>query len=450
MTAIAQRRRRRTVTGAVWALLLVVAAGAMFVVGVITLSNSQEGEAVGVDERPRVEFPATPNAVLALTDERGALASLVVMTLLPEGQGGSLVTMPVNSDVSAGFGDERKPLDQSFDAADPDGLASSVEEMLSISVQQVAIVDAAGLEAMLPEIDTVRLVLPNDVIDTRGGGGIIATAGPQTFTRDELVSILAAVDDDAAPDASHANDVAVWESLAGTAPVAVPPEPVPVDVVGRPVAPSSVDELVDRLWQGEVTVRDLLTRPATATENPQSPEVVLIDRSDANLVFAQVSPGLVSTPNTGLKARVVANFTDEQLAMADGLYENTSDLAVEFIGRLVFLSGNVVSVDTAPTGAPEVTIVEVSDESQMEETMAAADALLGEVEIRVADTVIEGVDVQVILGMSYLERELERGGSGLLGSTTTTEESIPASTEPRGTSESTPSTDVAGTVEGNG
>ena len=97
MTAIPRRRRRRTVVGAVSAVLLVVAAGAMFVIGVITLSNSQEGEAVGVDERPRVRFPATPNAVLAVTDERGRLASLVVTTLLPEGQGGSIVTMPVDS-----------------------------------------------------------------------------------------------------------------------------------------------------------------------------------------------------------------------------------------------------------------------------------------------------------------------------------------------------------------
>jgi hypothetical protein len=434
------------VVGAVSAVLLVVAAGAMFVIGVITLSNSQEGEAVGVDERPRVRFPATPNAVLAVTDERGRLASLVVTTLLPEGQGGSIVTMPVDSDVSGGFGDERVPIDQAFAADDLDGLMSSVEQMLSISVQQGAIVDAAGLEAMLPEADAARLVLPDDVIDTRGGGGVIVTAGAQTLTRDEMVSVLVAVDDDAALDASHSNDVAVWESLAETAPVAIPPEPVPVDAAGDPVAPDSVDELVARLWQGDVTVRDLLTKPVPASENPKSLDAVLIDRSDANLVFAQVSPGLVSTPNTGLKARVVANFTDEQLATADGLYENTSDLAVEFIGRLVFLSGNVVSVDTAPTGAPDVTIVEVSDESQMEETLAAADALLGEVEIRVAETVIEGVDVQVILGMSYLERELERGSGPVAPTVTTSDESVPASTDGTNPIGSTTSTDVPGTV----
>jgi hypothetical protein len=432
MTAIAERRTRRTVFGAVAAVLLIVAAGAMFVVGAVTLSNSQEGEAVGVDTRPTEQFPATPNALLAVTDENGQLASVVVMTLLPEGQGGSIVTVPVNADSTAGFGVQRRPLDESFEAADVEGLVASVEEMLAITVQLAAIVDAEGLEEMLPVVEALRLEVPNDVVDTEGGGGVIATAGPQTFTVDEMVSILTAIDDEAEVDTSHANDVAVWESLAQTAPVTVPPEQVPLDELGRPIAPATVDELVARLWQGEITVRDLLVVAADEESNPTEADVVLIDRRDSNLVFAQVSPGLVSTPNTGLTVRIVANFTDEQLAEADGVYGSTSDLAVELIGRLLFLGGNVTSVDTAATGAPAVTIIEVADERQIQESIDAAEALFGEAEVRVSETVIEGIDVEVILGMSYLEREAERVGD------------IVPDTAP------TESTDVAGTVPEDG
>ena len=432
MTAIAERRSRRTVFGAVAAALLIVAAGAMFVVGVVTLSNSEEGEAVGVDTRPRVQFPETPNALLAVTDENGQLASLVVMTLLPEGQGGSIVTVPVNADAAAGFGLQRRPLDESFDAADVEGLVASVEEMLAITVQRAVVVDAAGLEALLPVVEASRFVVPNDVVDTDGGGGVIATAGPQTFTVDEMVSILTAIDDDAEVDTSHANDVAVWESLAQTAPVAVTPEQVPLDELGRPVAPATVEELVTRLWQGEIAVRDLLVVSADEESNPTEADVVLIDRRDSNLVFAQVSPGLVSTPNTGLTMRIVANFTDEQLAEADGVYDTTSDLAVELIGRLLFLGGNVTSVDTDPTGAPPVTIIDVADERQLQESIDAAEALFGEAEVRVSESVIEGVDVEVTLGMSYLEREAERLGD------------VTPDTAP------TESTDVAGTVPEDG
>ncbi len=432
MTAIAERRKRRTVFGAVAAVLLIVAAAAMFVVGVVTLSNSQEGEAVGVDTRPRVQFPATPNALLAVTDENGQLASVVVMTLLPEGQGGSIVTVPVNADSTAGFGLQRRPLDESFDADDVEGLVASVEEMLAITVQRAAIVDAEGLEALLPTVEALRFVVPNDVVDTRGGGGVIATAGPQTFTVEEMVSILTAIDDDAEVDTSHANDVAVWESLAQTAPVAVPPEQVPLDELGRPVAPATVDELMTRLWQGEITVRDLLVVPVDEETNPTEADVVLIDRRDSNLVFAQVSPGLVSTPNTGLTVRIVANFTDDQLAEAGGVYDSTSDLVVELIGRLLFIGGNVTSVDTAPTGAPAVTIIEVVEERQLQENVDAAEALFGDAEVRVAASIIEGIDVEVILGMSYLEREAERVGD------------VPPDTA------ATESTDVAGTVPEDG
>jgi len=390
------------------AVLLLVGAAAMFVVGVITLSNSQEGEAVGVDPRPRVQFPVTPNALLVVADESGQLASVVVMTLLPEGQGGSIVTVPVNADVTAGFGPERRSVEVAFSTVDLAGFVPLVEEMLSITIQSAAVVDAAGLVAALPEIDALQLELPNDVIDTDGGGGVIATAGPQTFTLTEMADILAAIDDDAESDLSHPNDVAVWESLARTAPVAVPPEPVPMDDLGRPIAPTSVDELVTRLWQGEIEVRDLLVIPVLEGENPTQADVVLIDRRDSTLVFAQVSPGLVSTANLGLKVRIVANYSPDDLASASGLYDSTSDLVFELIGRLLFLSANVVSVDSAPSGVPLVTTIQVADERQLQATIDAVGSLLGEVDARVADTVLEGVDAEIILGMSYLEHEVGR------------------------------------------
>ena len=386
---------------------------------------------------PRVELPSTPNALLALTDETGELASVVVLTLSPDGQGGSVVTVPVNADTTAGFGLQRRPLDASFDPADIEGLVASVEDMLSITLQRAEIVDAVGLEAMLPAIDALQLELPNDVIDTQGGGGLISEAGPQTFTVRELVTILAAIDADAEVDVSHANDVAVWETLAQLAPVEVLPEPVPLDTDGRPIAPDTVGELVERLWQGEVSVRDLLLRELDDVENPTAVDVVLIDRRDSTLVFSQVSPGLMSTPNTGLKARIVANFTDEELTAADGLYSSSSEVAIELIGRLLFLSGNIVSVETAGTGVPPVTIIEVVDERQLDETIAAAETLLGGAEVRVAATVLEGVDVEITLGMSYLEHEVARASNADL--------SVGEGADPVA-----PSTEVPGTVADDG
>jgi hypothetical protein len=445
VTAIALRRTRRTVVGAAMALLLFVLAAAMFSIGVVTLSNSQEGEAVGVDTRPRVQMPVTPNAALAVTDEAGRLASLVVLTLLPEGQGGSIVTVPVNADVTAGFGSEPQSVASVFEAVDLDGFVQSVEEMLAITIQRAEARTASELVSLLPDVATLQLTLPEDVIDTAPGGGLIAAAGPQTFTVSELADILVAIDDDAATDVSHPIDVAVWEALGQTAPVTVPPEPLPVDDLGRPIPPDTVDQLMARLWQGQIAVRDLATVADVEPRVAGVPDVVLIDRRDSTLVFSQVSPGLVSTPNTGLTARIVANFTVEQISAADPLYASSSDVAVELIGRLLFLSGNVVSVDTAPAGAPAVTIIEVADERDLEDTIGAAGSLFGRAEVRLAETVIEGVDIEITLGMSYLERELGRSAP------VTPVQPVPGTSEMPSRPPNAPaSSDVPDTVAGDG
>ena len=181
-----------------------------------------------------------------------------------------------------------------------------------------------------------------------------------------------------------------------------------------------------------MSVRDLLVVDSPDVENPTQADVVLIDRRDSNLVFAQVSPGLVSTPNTGLKVRIVAGYTDDELAEADGLYGSSSDIAIEVIGRLLFLSANVPSVDTTPAGAPAVTTIEVASERQVEELELVGEALFGEVEVSVAETVIVGVDAEVTLGMSYLDAELERA------------DDVAPETAP------TPTTDVPATVAGDG
>ncbi len=365
MTASARRRRSRTIAGLVGTLLLVLTAGAMFAVGVITLSNSEEGEAVGVDERPVSALPATPNALVAVADGDGVLSSVVVVTLLPLGRGGSIVSVPVTADATGAFGDERRPLNEVFDAADPDGFMSTVEEMLSITIQTAAIVDADGLA-------------------------------------DLMATTSVDVDDPFSDE--------YWVDVAAAAPVGDDPAEVPLDEFGRPTRPADVPALIERLLAGEVQSRALVTRPATAEENPNGVDVVVIDRRDANLVFAQVSPSLVSTPNTGLTLRVVAPFSDEQIAASDGRYESSSDVMLDVIGEMLFFQANVVSVDTqaAADGAGSVTRIEVNDESLIDDMESIAPVVFGESEVVVATALIEGVDAVVTLGTDYVTTKRER------------------------------------------
>jgi hypothetical protein len=420
MTAIPERRRRRTLVAAVTATGLLVAAGAMFVVGVVTLANSEEGEAVGVDDRPREVFPATPNALVSVTDDDGNLASVAVMTLLPDGAGGSIVTMPVNSDSTAGFGLQRRPLDELFDPELPDDFVMAVEDMLSITIQRSTILDPAGLAAIVEPVGSIDVVLPDDVIDSDAVDpalpdddptqGVVVSAGPQTLSPEDVAAVLTAIDETGRAYAQHAIDVAMWSAIAARAPLTVAGESS--GSANGAGAPATAEELVVELLSGEVAVRDIsATRPGAAT-NPTEADVVVLDRTDAALVFAQVSPALVSTPNPGLKIRVEAQYTDDQVEQSDGLFDSASDVAREFIGQMLFLQNNVVSADTAAVGAPEVTVIEITDPSRLEETEAAAEALFGEADVRVAEVVLEGVDLRVTLGMTYLIREMVRVGAG--------------------------------------
>ena len=465
MTAMAQRRARRTITAATVALGLVIVAAVLLTVGIVTLSNSQEGEAVGVDTRPIETFPATPNALLAVTDDDGRLASVVVMTLLPEGQGGSVVTVPVNADASSGFGLQRRPLNEAFDPSDPEAFVATVEDMLSITIERSAVVDPAGLEALLEPLGSVQVSLPDAVIDTDavdtgervlattdpddtdpdgpvpdgsvlergaseivGDDGVIVTAGPQILETAQAVEVLTAIDDSVPAYDQHPLDVAMWSAIAQRAPINVPPEPVATDDQGRPVAPDTVGDLAALLFDGVVGVRDIAVSPSTATTNPTDADVVVLDHSDSVLVFAQISPSLVSTPNTGSKARVEVLFTDDQLARADGLYETNADVAREMVQLVLFLQGNVVSVDTSATGAPDLTIVEVADPALLEEAITTAELLYGAAEVRLATTVLDGVDLVVILGRSYLERAVGAAANSSGASGIEPDESTPAGT----------------------
>lgn len=413
MTAQPRRRHRSTLLGFAFGSVLLCVAVVLAVVGFFTLSNSTEGSAVETDVRPVAVFPSTPNAAFAVVDDDGTLTSLVVMTLLPTGQGGSIVTIPVNADVNSGLEPARVPLDSVFDPADPDGFAEVLSGMLGVTLERFEVVDGDRLGELIRPVTPATVTLPADVVDSSTvGTGIVATQGEATLRGALVVDALTAVDDDADDTTAQAIDVALWTGLAAQAPI--PAGSATVDADGNPVAPTSVDELVRRLWEGPVAVRDLTLLEVASPEGPVEEEaasesVVVVDRRDIYLVFTQISPALVSTPSTGLSFRLEVGFDEEQLE-AEGSFGSNSEAARRLIGEVLFFQGNVVSVDTAPTesGASAVSRVEVADAQFLDDAEEFAPILFGESEVVLADERIEGVDVVVTVGTGYLDL---RGGS---------------------------------------
>ena len=163
----------------------------------------------------------------------------------------------------------------------------------------------------------------------------------------------------------------------------------------------------------------------------------LLTNSGRNCLVVERRDGAQRHPAAHVvNARTLEIFRQAGFDMAaiDALAENpidaghvnfVTDLSGELIGRLLFLQANIVSIDTTPSGAPDLTIVEVADPRLLEESIRASEILFGPSEVRLATTVLEGVDIVVTLGTPYLEREADNddGAAGL----------VPDDTVPAGT-----------------
>lgn len=412
MTALASRRRRRTMVGAIMAAALMAVAAAGTIVGALTLRDSEEGELVGVDTRQVVTFPTTPNMAIAVADDEGRLASLVVATLLPEGRGGSVAIVPVNADATVGLGDSRQPINTVFSTDDPEGFAVVVESLLSISLERLIIVDEERLGELIEPLTPIDVVLPEDVVDSNAvGSGIVVTAGEQTLRRSLAAESMAAIDDSGDAYDHHPTTVELWSGLADSTPL--PPADPSLGADGEPVPPpATTEEFLERLWSGKVQVRDLDIDPGLAAlaENPTNLDLVVIDRRDSLLVFSQVSPALVSSPNDGLVFRLEVRYSDEQLAESENRFTSRSQVSRTLVGELLFFKANVVSVDPAgaAAGAPEVTRLEVAQEQFIDDLQELAPLVFGDVEVVLAPVVLDGVDVVVKLGTGYLEQQQTR------------------------------------------
>jgi len=408
MTARPTRRRRRTVVGAAIGLTLLLVGGGLTIIGANTIANSTAGEVVQADDRPVVTLPSTDNAALAVVDDQGTLTSLIVATMLPSGQGGTIVTVPVAADVNVGLGESLLPLTEVIDTDDPQLFFEQVEATLAITLQFGEIVGGDRLTELLGATLPVDIQLPIDVVDSDAvGDRLVITAGTSRLDAPLVVQTLAAVELEALERAQHSIDVAVWSGVAGSTPAAADDVTVPVDEVGRPAPSSTIDEFFVRFWSGPVQVRDLAVDELRPGSDSLTGKSVVIDRRDSVLVFAQASPARVSAPNPGPVFRIVIPINDAQLDASDSDLTSRRNLGVNLIGLLLFLEANVGSIDATqdPDGAPEVTRIEVADPDYVETMEELGPQVFGKVDVAVAEELIDGIDVVVTLGTGYFEIE---------------------------------------------
>ena len=418
MTASAERRRRTTIVGALGGLAGVVAVVIVAVVAYSTLRNSEEGRAPEIEVKDSLSFPSTPNAVIGVVDDLDRLTSIAVLTLDPSGIGGSIVTIPVNSDRTNGFASERLPISrQPYTPGDEEQeaqLMSELEPLLTLTIERSAVVGPDGLAELLDAVGPMSVDVPERVVDVdTPGSGLVVREGEQRLDVDELVDVFTAIDAEGSSYSHHGIDVALWRAIAAAAgDVDVD---VPVDEFERPIAPDGFDEFWSRLLAGEVAMRDLAinANAASAADNETEADFVIVDRRDALLVFGSVSPGLVSKPNESLTFSLRVGFDEGAVGRlgedAAGSPITKASMTRRFLGEMLFAQANIVAVDLSetPGSVPDVTRIEVADERLEDDVRDVSERFFGDAEIVVAATIIDGVDAVVVLGADFLEQRAE-------------------------------------------
>ena len=381
MTALADRRRKRTLGMFAFTAVVIAAIPALGYVGARAVLDSTGGTDAQAGDLPMQEFPTTPAALWITTDE-GVLSSATVFVLAPSGVGGSIISVPVNADI--GFSnDARESLQQVYATGGLEATALQVESLLLVTINfsdEASPDEAAGF--LLPlEPFTVDLV--SEVPGTGSGGGDGSLApGRAVLDATNAAKVLTAGAGTGEETIRKANLEALWAGVV----TSVGAGRVTAAVAG--VAPVDFDGFVDRLFAAPVQSRGLSTVALTGDDNPDDFDIVQLDRSEAVFVFASIAPGSMAAPSRGPRIRVEA--------------PSGYDLQVKLtLDKLLFLEANVVSVDTSHAPQSD-TVFFVPDEADRIRAQTT-DTIFGEIVFAEPTVRVSGVDVTIVLGTDYLE-----------------------------------------------
>jgi len=392
VTALAARRRRITIAMLVVTLVVLGAIPVLGFVGARALLDSTGGRDATDDNLPVQTFPSTPTALYATVAD-GRLTSTTVFVLDGAGVGGSVVSVPVNADV--GFADDaRQSLQEVYAEGGLEALRPAVESVLRITLNLAAEADEPAVAALLSSFGPLSVTLTGQVDlgeETIGPGAVELDAAG-------AAALLTAVPADGAEggEISRTGDVAALWSAVAAAIGEGDPQRAPATTTAATSAggfavaavPAGIEQFVDQLAAGPVRARGLPARALAGSENPDDLDVVELDGAEALFVFASVAPGSVSGTADGLYIRL------EAPAGYDAAVKRT-------IERLLFVGGNIVSVDT--TVEPRSgTVMSVPDEINRDDA-ARTNEIFGDFEFVEPTTRIDGVDLTITLGTDYLE-----------------------------------------------
>jgi hypothetical protein len=400
MSALPSRRRRRALVASLAGLVVMATAPVLGYAGLKTLKNSKEGTAVAT--LPVVKFPSTPTAMLATIDAQQVVTSITVMVLDGGGRGGTIVTVPTNTDRSQSSEEAHLPIADSVINFGPEGFLSDIESISYLTLETPVIADAPTVATYLAPLGPLSVDLRSDVVAVQpdGNNKTLFSTGVTEMSADQAASVLVARDP-ANPETKRLGNVrAVWNAVAESIGKGR-------DVGAIPEGdPTTMTDFMNRMFAGPVQVYNgLNTRLLKEAQNPTKIDVGELDSSTVVLVMAGLAPTAMSAPTLRPSFRIENGFSEADLK---GLNMTPTDVDFNAVARLRFDGGNILSISDLITSLPpdqelpEKTVILVANELKAEDIKVFG-RLFGDVVYQTPAFGYPTVDVTIVLGRSYLE-----------------------------------------------
>ena len=389
MNSLLQQRRRQT-----WlnfgAGLIVLAL--LPVTGVIAWRAIRDSNAAqGVISLPSRAVPMTPTAIFAVTDEENFLTSLTVMALTPQGAGGTVMVIPVGALVGGRPVGKPQRLADVYGSDGVEALQNAVEAMTNSQIDQITVNGVDGTAELLARVGTVNATFSSDVTDTESEiSDVIAEKGSVNLAPMEMSAVLAARDISGDEAGRYPSIKATWEGISAAVgsgrPGAVPAVVIP-DVGAQ--SPADMPAFISALFAGPINIWQIDTeRIIDAERNPKDIDVYRYNAGEVVMVMASVAPSAMVAVLPTLTVQVDSPFDD-------------SAVTQDSVFRILYMGTNVVLVRVVASVPPPVTIIKYSDE--MDRAIAEPlTTMLGDVVFEKATERVDGVDIQIVLGDSFV------------------------------------------------
>lgn len=341
---------------------------------------------------PLRTIPITPTALFAVLDDEDRLSALSILAIDVDGAGGGVMVVPVNSAVPGTPEGEPKSLSQVFTDEGAEGLQQAVQNMTNSQIDLVSVTNVDDTGALIARAGTVDVNFLDNVTDSEQEvTSLIAERGPNSFSPIEAAEVLAALDLKIEDQRRTPAIRAIWDGIAtavGTGKLgAIPAASVPDVGVQVPV---DMMTFMSAMFSGPMTVWQLTVTPMDDFDsNPEGLDVYEYDAGEAVMVMASMAPSAMVAVFPTLNVHVDSPYADIEVSRQASL-------------RLLYMATNVMLMRQVTDLPPPVTIVRYSDE--MDKTIAESLSLmLGELVFERATEGVEGIDIQIILGDSFVE-----------------------------------------------